>query len=691
MKDYSAKNIRNIGIFGHGGEGKTTLTEAMLFNAGLLDRMGRVEDGSTVTDYDPEEIKRSISISAAVAPYEWNDIKLNIIDAPGFFDFYGEVVEAMALADSAVIVVGAVSGPVVGVEKAMDMCKRSDKARIMVINQMDRENANFEKVLAALKDKFGPSIVPIQLPIVEGGAFVGFVDLIAMDAKMFDGKKTKTVAIPASLSDRADELREALIEAAAESDEELLEKYFSGEMLTTEEVITGVSKGVKGALITPVCCCAAQPNLGVTSLMDNLVHYMPSPDQAKVPHAVNVKNGETIELKSNSKFAAQVIKTVADPFVGKISLLKVYSGTLTADLAAYNSIAEKSEKSGTVYIMRGKKLINTDKLIAGDIGAMAKLQFTNTGDTLCDASAPVKFDPINFPQPALSLAVTAKKQGEEDKVFAGLNRLLEEDPTMRLDKNAETGDVLIRGLGEIHLDVMCAKLRNKFNVEAQINDPRVPYRETIRSTAEAEGKHKKQTGGSGQFGVVHIRFEPLPDGGEFEFVNAIVGGVVPREYIPAVEKGLREAMVHGVLAGYPMTGVKATLYDGKYHPVDSKEVAFKSAARLSYKAACAKANPVLIEPIYRVDVLVPDEYMGDVIGDMNRRRGRVIGMNPADGGQEVVAEAPLAEIFKYATDLRAMTQARGSFKMEFVRYEDVPGNIAQKIIEQAKKEEEEEE
>ena len=691
MKDYSAKNIRNIGIFGHGGEGKTTLTEAMLFNAGLLDRMGRVEDGSTVTDYDPEEIKRSISISAAVAPYEWNDIKLNIIDAPGFFDFYGEVVEAMALADSAVIVVGAVSGPVVGVEKAMDMCKRSDKARIMVINQMDRENANFEKVLAALKDKFGPSIVPIQLPIVEGGAFVGFVDLIAMDAKMFDGKKTKTVAIPASLSDRADELREALIEAAAESDEELLEKYFSGETLTTEEVITGVSKGVKGALITPVCCCAAQPNLGVTSLMDNLVHYMPSPDQAKVPHAVNVKNGETIELKSNSKFAAQVIKTVADPFVGKISLLKVYSGTLTADLAAYNSIAEKSEKSGTVYIMRGKKLINTDKLIAGDIGAMAKLQFTNTGDTLCDASAPVKFDPINFPQPALSLAVTAKKQGEEDKVFAGLNRLLEEDPTMRLDKNAETGDVLIRGLGEIHLDVMCAKLRNKFNVEAQINDPRVPYRETIRSTAEAEGKHKKQTGGSGQFGVVHIRFEPLPDGGEFEFVNAIVGGVVPREYIPAVEKGLREAMVHGVLAGYPMTGVKATLYDGKYHPVDSKEVAFKSAARLSYKAACAKANPVLIEPIYRVDVLVPDEYMGDVIGDMNRRRGRVIGMNPADGGQEVVAEAPLAEIFKYATDLRAMTQARGSFKMEFVRYEDVPGNIAQKIIEQAKKEEEEEE
>ncbi len=690
MKEYTANQIRNIGIFGHGGEGKTTLTEAMLFNAGLLDRMGRVEDGSTTTDYDPEETRRTISIGAAVAPYEWNGTKVNAIDAPGFFDFYGEVVESMTLADSALIVVGAVSGPVVGVEKAMDMCKRSNKARMMVINQMDRENANFMKVYGAIRDKFGPSAVAIQLPIVEGGAFKGYVDIVTMKAKLFDGKGEKETAIPAALSGDAESIREALIEAAAESDETLMEKFFEGEELSQEEIVAGLCAGVRAGIVTPVCCCAAQPNIGVRTLMDNLLHYMPTADQVKPRAAKSAKTGAAVEIKADGKLAAQVMKTVADPFVGKISILKMYSGTLSVDVSPYNTNAEHSEKPGTVYIMRGKKLVNVDRLNAGDIGAMAKLQYTNTGDTLCDAAAPVQFEAIEFPQPCISLAVTAKKQGEEDKVIAGLNRLKEEDPTMSLEKNSETGDVLISGLGEMHLDVICAKLKNKFNVEAQLMDPRIAYRETIRGTAEAEGKHKKQTGGSGQFGVVQMRFEPLPEG-DFEFVNAIVGGVVPREYVPAVEKGTREALQRGVLAGYPMVGVKATLFDGKYHPVDSKEVAFKSAARLAYKAACAKASPALIEPIYRLDVLVPDEYMGDVIGDINRRRGRVIGMNPAENGQEVVAEVPLAEVFKYATDLRAMTQARGSFKMEFVRYEDVPGNIAQKIIEQAKREEEEEE
>ena len=690
MKEYTANQIRNIGIFGHGGEGKTTLTEAMLFNAGLLDRMGRVEDGSTTTDYDPEETRRTISIGASVAPYEWNGTKVNVIDAPGFFDFYGEVVESMTLADSALIVVGAVSGPVVGVEKAMEMCKKSNKARMMVINQMDRENANFMKVYGTIREKFGPSAVAIQIPIVEGGAFKGYVDIVTMKAKMFDGKGEKETAIPSALSGDAESIREALIEAAAESDETLMEKFFEGEELSQEEIVAGLCTGVRAGIVTPVCCCAAQPNIGVRTLMDNLLHYMPTADQVKPRPAKNAKTGAAAEIKADGKLAAQVMKTVADPFVGKISILKMYSGTLSVDVAPYNTNAERAEKPGTVYIMRGKKLINVDRLNAGDIGAMAKLQYTNTGDTLCDAAAPVQFDAIEFPQPCISLAVTAKKQGEEDKVIAGLNRLKEEDPTMSLEKNSETGDVLISGLGEMHLDVICAKLKNKFNVEAQLMDPRIAYRETIRGTAEAEGKHKKQTGGSGQFGVVQMRFEPLPEG-DFEFVNAIVGGVVPREYVPAVEKGTREALQRGVLAGYPMVGVKATLFDGKYHPVDSKEVAFKSAARLAYKAACAKASPALIEPIYRLDVLVPDEYMGDVIGDINRRRGRVIGMNPAENGQEVVAEVPLAEVFKYATDLRAMTQARGSFKMEFVRYEDVPGNIAQKIIEQAKREEEEEE
>ena len=690
MKDYNAANIRNIGVFGHGGEGKTSLTEAMLYNAGLIERLGRVENGTTTTDYDPEEVKRTISINAALAPLEWKDTKLNIIDAPGFFDFYGEVTAAMSLADSTLIVVGAVSGPVVGAEKAMAMCKKANKPRMMVVNQMDRENANFNKAMDEITAKFGPSVVPIQLPIMEGGAFVGYVDIPNMTAKKFDGKGEKEIPIPAALEAHAKEVYEALTEAAAESDEALMEKFFEEGELSREEILTGLSNGLKEGIVTPVCCCAAQPNIGVTTLLNNLVHYMPSAAEAKAPNAVDVKSGAAVDMTKYGKFAAQVVKTVVDQF-GKYSIVKVYSGVLDASTTPYNTNAEKSEKAGNAFIMRGKKTVQVDKLIAGDIGALSKLQFTATGDTLCDASAPIQFDNIDFPKPAISLAVSAKKQGEEDKVFAGLNKLLEEDPTVALEKNAETGDVLLSGLGEVHLDVICSKLRNKTGVEAQLADPRIPYRETIRATAEAEGKHKKQTGGSGQFGVVNMRFEPLDNGENFEFVNAIVGGVVPKEYIPAVEKGTREAMRKGVLAGYPMTGVKATLFFGKYHPVDSKEVAFKSAARLAYKEACAHASPALIEPIYKFVITVPSDYVGDVIGDLNRRRGRMMGMNPVDGGTEVVAEAPLSEMFKYATDLRSMTQARGSFTSEFVRYEDVPAMEAKKIIEQSKKEEEEEE
>ena len=689
MKDYTAKDIRNIGIFGHGGEGKTSLTEAMLFNAGLADRIGSVQNGTTTTDFDPEETKRHISINVAFAPLEWKNTKINIIDAPGFFDFYGEVAAAMALADSAVIVVGAVSGPVVGAEKAMAMCKKLGKARMMVINQMDRENANFEKTMEAINEKFGPSIVPIQLPIMEGGAFKGYVDIVHMKAKMFDGKGEKDADIPASLASEAQDLYEKLTEAAAETDEELMEKYFDQGELSREEIIQGLSNGVREGIVTPVCCTAGLANIGVATLLDNMVHYLPSADQVKPRKAVDAKTGEPVEIKPDGKFAAQVMKTVIDQF-GKYSIVKVFSGSLDVNTPLYNSVSEKTEKSTAPVLLRGKKNESINKLNAGDIGAIPKLQYTATNDTLCDPAAPVVFEKIDFPKPCISLAVSAKKQGEDDKVIAGLNRIMEEDPTIVIEKNAETGDVLIRGLGEMHIDVVCSKLKNKSNVEASLADPRIPYRETIRSMAEAEGKHKKQSGGSGQFGVVQMRFEPAAEGTDYEFVNAIVGGVVPKEFIPAVEKGLREAMLHGVLAGYPMVGLKATLYDGKYHPVDSKEVAFKSAARLSYKAACAKASPTLIEPIYHYSIRVPSEYVGDIIGDLNRRRGRMLGMNPVDGETVVEAEAPLSEMFKYATDLRSMTQARGSFTSEFVRYEDVPGNIAQKIIEQAKIEEEEE-
>lgn len=690
MKEYTAKDIRNIGVFGHGGEGKTTLTEAMLFNAGLLDRLGKVESGSTTTDFDPEEISRGISINMALAPLEWKNTKVNVVDAPGYFDFYGEVAAAMRLADSALIVVGAVSGPVVGTEKAMAMCKKAHKPHMIVINQMDRENANFNKVMGEIAAKFGSAVVPIQLPIIEGGAFKGYVDLVHMTGKLFEGKGEKETEIPENLKSAAEEYYEKLCEAAAESDEELMEKYLETFELTRDELLKGLSQGLREGGVTPVCCVSAVQNIGVATLLDNIVSYLPSADLAKAPEATSVKTGEAVEIKQEGKFAAQVIKTTFDQF-GKYSIVKIYRGSLDSTVTPYNSNAEKAEKASAPVILRGKKSIGVDRLNAGDIGALPKLQYTATGDTLCDGGDPILFAPIDFPKPSISLAVTAKKQGEDDKVISGLNRIMEEDPTIMIEKNPETGDVLIMGLGEMHIDVVCSKLKNKTNVEAQISDPRIPYRETIHSMAEAEGKHKKQSGGSGQFGVVQMRFEPAGEGVEYEFVNAIVGGVVPKEFIPAVEKGLKEALQHGVLAGYPMVGVKATLYDGKYHPVDSKEVAFKSAARLSYKAACVKANPTLIEPIYRYEIFVPNDYVGTISGDLSSRRGRMLGMNPVEGGTVIIAEAPLSEMFKYATDLRSMTQARGSFTSEFVRYEDVPANIAKKIIEQSKREDEEEE
>ena len=685
MKFYTANEIRNIGVFGHGGEGKTTLTEAMLFNAGLVDRF---PNNTPTTDFDPEEVKRSISINMALAPLEWKNTKINLIDAPGFFDFYGEVYAAMALCDAALIVIGAVSGPAVGAEKTMAMCKEQHKARMMVINQMDRENANFEKTMQIVNEKFGVNVVPIQLPILEGGVFKGYVDIVNMTAKMFDGKGEKEVAIPANLESEAQELYEKLTEAAAEADEDLMMEYLETMELSREQILMGLSKGVLDGDITPVCCTSALNNIGVTTLLDYILHYLPTAADAKLPKAF--KNGEEIELTRDGKMVCHIYKTVNDQF-GKYSIVKVHRGVLDGGVALYNANQEKNEKPTAPVMLRGKKSIAIDKLNAGDIGAIPKLQISNTNDTLCDASDIVKIEQVKFPEPCISLAVTAKKQGEEDKVIGALNKLLEEDPTISIEKNAETGDVLLKGLGEMHLDVTCAKIRNKSNVEAQLSDPRIPYRETIRATAEAEGKHKKQSGGSGQFGVVQMRFEPAPEGVDFEFVNAIVGGVVPKEYIPAVEKGLREAMVHGVLAGYPMVGIKATLYDGKYHPVDSKEVAFKSAARLSYKAACAKANPALTEPIYTYYIWVPNDNVGDIMGDLSRRRGRMLGMTPSNGGTEIVAEAPLSEMFKYATDLRSMTQARGSFRSEFTRYEDVPADQAKKIIEQAKREDEEEE
>jgi elongation factor G len=689
MKNYTTDKIRNIGVIGHGGDGKTTLTEAMLFNAKATDRFGRVEDGTTTTDYDPEEIKRHISISAATAPLVWNQHKLNVIDVPGYFDFVGEMAATLRVVDSALIVVGAVSGVIVGTEKAWDYCKEYGIPKIIFVNQMDRENANFSKVIDQLKALYGTAIAPFQIPIMEGGQFTGYVDVIAMKAVQFKGKDAVEVPIPDNMNDEIEPIRTMLVEAAAETSEELMEKYFSGEELTEEEIRTAVREGVVCGDIVPVLCGSAVNNQGITTLMDTIIDYLPAPGECRNETGKNPNTEEEVErtYSSSEPFSALVFKTVVDPFVGKLSVFKVISGELTTGVAVSNTNKGKTERVNNLYILRGKKQETVDKVISGDIAAVAKLQVTMTGDTLCDTAAPVIYEGIRFPEPSISLAVVAQKEGEEDKVFAGLNRLTEEDPTFAVEKNQETGDMLISGVGEMHLEIISKRLQNKFGVAAEYKEPRIPYRETIRKPIKAEGRHKKQSGGHGQFGHVWIEFEPIGDPEqEFEFVDKIVGGVVPRQYIPAVDKGLRESMAKGVLAGYPMVGIRATLYDGSYHSVDSSEIAFKIAASLAYRKL-EGADPILLEPIMRVEVVVPEDYMGDIIGDLNKRRGRILGMNPLSSGlQEVVAEVPQAEMAKYATDLRSMTQARGSFKQSFVRYEEVPGNISAKVVEQAKQE-----
>jgi elongation factor G len=692
MKYYKTGEIRNIALVGHGGEGKTTLAEAMLFLSGTIDRQGKTEDGNTVMDFDPEEIKRHISISSAIAPVEWKGTKINIVDTPGYFDFIGEATSGYYLADSALILVNGLSGLSVGAEKAWDVCVSLKKAKAFFINQMDKEHVDFDKAIDALKEKYTTHITVMQLPVGQGLDFKGIVDVVEMKAYMFDGKKVREAEVPAELADKAKAMREEIIENAAENDEALMEKYFEGEELSREDIMKGLREGITSGDVVPVFIGAAAEGLGIPLLMDNLVSLMPAPNET-IRITGKTPKGEEVEYTGDSSqpFAAQVYKTVADPFVGKLSVFKILGGEIALGQSIKNGNTEKSEKFGQLYIMSGKKEINVDKLAAGDIGALAKLQNTNTGGTLCDENKIVVFPEVAFPEPSISLAVTAKKQGEEEKVFAGLHRLEEEDPSFSVVKSVDTSDTLASGLGELHLEIICRKLQNKFGVEAQLSDPQIPYRETIKKKVKAQGRHKKQSGGHGQFGDVWIEFEPLFDSDEgFEFIDKIVGGVVPRQYIPAVEKGLRESMQKGVLAGYPMVNIKATLYDGSYHPVDSSEMAFKVAASLAYKKGCSEAGPVMLEPIYRLVVTIPDEFMGDIIGDINRRRGRILGMNPADGNQEVSAEVPLSEVFKYATDLRSMSRARGSFKMTFERYEEMPANLAEKVIEQTKKDAEEE-
>jgi len=694
MKVYKTKNLRNVGIIGHSGSGKTTLTEAVLFHTKTIDRFGKVEDGTTVSDYDGEEKKRQISISTSIAPCEWEDTKINLIDIPGYFDFQGEMIEGLRASDVAMIAVSGVSGIKVGTEKAWDYVNENKLPRAFYINKLDRENSSFSKVLSGLKDKFGISVVPIQYPIGLETEFKGIVNVISRRARIFN-PKTKEMEqgqVPEELLDSVDECKNMIIEAVAETSEELLNKYFEEGTLSDQEIYDGLIKGCSTGEIAPVMCGSALKGIGMETLLEDIVECFPSPDMMTPQKANSLADDSEVSVKvdETAPFSAIVFKTIADPFVGKLSIFKVITGKALSDAVVNNANKEKQEKLGNMFVLRGKQQINIKELTAGDIGAVAKLQYTVTGDTLCDSRVNYKFQGMVFPNPTLSRSVVPLSKGDEDKISSGLNKLLEEDPTFKISRDVENAETIITGMGKSHLDVVASKLRSKFGAEVKLESPKVPYRETIKKASDVQGKHKKQSGGHGQYGDVWVKFEPRRDGDEMEFVDQVVGGAVPRQYIPAVEKGLKDCVKHGVLAGYPVIRLRAILHDGSYHPVDSSEMAFKIAASVAYKKGLEIASPILLEPIMHAEIIVPDEYMGDVIGDINKKRGKVLGMEPFKGLQKVIAEVPQSEMFEYATDLRSITQARGEFTIHFERYEEVPGAEVDKIIANSKKEKEEE-
>ena len=686
MGQILSENIRNIAIVGHSGAGKTSLAEAILFNGKSIDRLGRTADKNTVMDYDEQEMARGISISLACANTYWRDVKINVVDVPGFYDFEGEFEQAMRAVGAAILVADASGDLAVGAEKTVDYCLRRHIPLMIFVNGIDKENSDYVKTVEAFRAKYGKKISPTHLPIIRDGKMKGYVSVISGKAFEFTPGGRNPIDVPESMLSDVQLLKEGLTEAAAETSEALLDKYLSEGALTNDEIVAGVKSGLKEGEAIPIMGGSALQNMGVINLMHEIVDLLPSPFERR-PVLATDDGGEILSVVCNvdKPFSAQVFKTVADPFVGKLNMIRVFTGTLKSGMTVLNTVTGEKERINSIYVMKGKKQEAVSELVAGDIGAVNKLNNTNTGDTLCDESFKVKYYDIPLPKPVITMAISAAKSGEEDKVFQGLNRLAEEDLTFKVEKDKETGEMVIRGQGETQLEILCKKLKAKFGCEAVLSEPKVAFRETIKGVAEAEGKHKKQSGGAGQFGVVNIKFESGAADGEFEFVNAIVGGAVSKPFAVAAEKGLREAMQKGVLAGYPMVDLKCTLFDGKEHPVDSKEVAFVSAAKLAYDDGIRRAKPTILEPIYSYKILVPDNYTGDILGDMNKRRGRILGMETVDGLQEISAEAPLVEMLKYATDLRSMTQGRGKFTAEFLRYEDVPFSAQEKIIADAKK------
>ena len=671
----TGENIRNIAVIGHSGEGKTTLCEAMLFNGGAVDRQGKVMDGTTVTDFDDLEKSKKMSVYTACAYLMWKDTKINLIDLPGFYDFEGERHEGLRAAGGALLVIGANGVLPIGAESVVDYCLRLGKPLIIFINGMDKENADYFGTVRALKEKYAGKLAPIQIPIMENGKMQGCINALQEKAYRFTADGAAEIPIPDELKAQVEEMQANLMETAAENDEVLLDKYFESGELTREETIHGIAS----VNTIPVMAGSALQNRGVINLLNEIVAYMPQANERTNTLATDLAADKVVNIQPDpaAPLAAQVFKTVIDPYSGKLSYLKVFRGALKSGSTVWNANAEREERIGQVYVLRGKKTEPVSELSAGDIGAVNKLGVTSTGDTLCDINAKVKFDAIHFPKPTLFMAVSAEKKGEEDKVFAGLSKLAEEDYTFSVEKNAETGEILIGGQGDTQIEMLVKKVKTRYGVDMKLTEPKIAYRETIRAAASAEGKYKKQTGGHGQYGHCKIRFEPC--GEPFIFDEEVVGGAVPKQYFPAVEKGLRESLVSGPLAGYPVTGLKAVLYDGSYHEVDSSEMAFKAAAALAFKEGLKNASPVLLEPIYRLKIAVPGDYLGDVMGDINKRRGRIMGTTTENELTIVTAEVPQAEIKKYTMELRSLTRGSGKFAAEFLDYEEVPPMLADKV------------
>ena len=685
MNNYATSAIRNIGLFSHGGAGKTTLSEAFLFNSGLTSRLGRVDEGNSTSDYDPEEVRRQMSIQLSLIPLDWKGSRVNVIDSPGFSDFIGEIYQALAAVDAALIPIDAASGVEIGAELVWRQAEQKGIPRFLVVSKIDRENADFDRTLEQIRERFGRRVVAIQVPIGKESNFQGVVDLVSKKAYGVDGSE---VSVPADLADGVEEAHEKLVEAVAENDDDLLMKYLEGEPLEEEEIRGGLRQSVQAGNVIPVAVCSALQNQCVTTLMDAIVEYCPSPGDRPPAVATRADSDKSVDLNSDTSgpLATLVFKTTADPYVGRLTYFRVLSGVIKSDSHAFNSSSHREERLGQLFSVRGKTQEPVAQIIAGDIGAVAKLQDTSSGDTLCSKEVPVRIPWIELPAQSYFASLAPKSKADLDKMSEAISRMSEEDLTIKVAKDQSTGQTILAAMGELHADVTAAKMKNKLGVEVELSLPNVPYRETVQLHNNSEYKHKKQSGGHGQYGHVYLEIEPLPRDSGFEFDDRIVGGVVPKQYIPAVEKGVVEALADGVLGGFPVVDLRVTLYDGSFHSVDSSEIAFKIAGQQALRKGLAEARPVLLEPIMSVQIDVPDQYVGDVLSDLNTRRGRVLGMNPQNGVSTIEATVPMGEMLRYSASLRALTQGRGVYQMSQDHYEEVPAHIEQEVIAESKKE-----